>query len=556
MAFPRKDRYSPKVVLDSLGLDAQNVKDYDKVLAKAFEKSALVSGFIFDFSSKTKKGLVPNISSVIVQKDFLGHEFIPEALGLISNIPILQDASKSSGFFNLISDEDGVTRSAPLILKYKNEFYPSLSLEIVRAYWNKRSTTINYTKAGINSISLDDFSIPTDRFGRLVINYKNSSKSYRYISAYKIFDDDFNKSFLKDKIVLISASTSRFYDLRATPYDSTFPAVEIQANIIDNIINSDFLIRPNDIEIFDIFILFILLMFLVSFNSAIKNTLFFVLLISGFSVFSFVLFDSYGVVLNVLFPLVASFTLYTILTSLQYINEVKQKEKISNKLISEMQNRQDIIEDEVAQKTQELQKAVDEKTVLLRELHHRVKNNLQLILSISRLQQHELKDEKIDKEFNKLQNRIKSIAKTHEILCDNDDISNVDMSEYIGELCEEIESGFMQSNIDITIDVHATLPLRQAIYVGLVVNEIMSNSVKHAFDENGGEIHIFLAKIKEEYVLRITDNGQGYEDTSLKDSSLGLKLVEALVVNQLEGSIKVQSDDRFGYAIKFKVSSE
>ena len=556
IAFLRADRYSPKTVLNLLGLDAQNVEDYDEILAKSFVKSQLVSGFVFDFSSENQKGKTPNISSVIVQKDFSGVEFLPEAKGMISNIPILQDSSRNSGFFNLISDEDGITRSAPLIIKYKNGLYPSLSLEIVRAYWEKRGITINYTKAGIDSISLDDFTIPTDRFGRLVINYKNSSKSYKYISAYKIFNGDFNKSFLKDKIVLIGASTSRFYDLRATPYDSTFPAVEIQANIIDNIINSDFLVRPNDAEIFDFLILFVLLMLLISFQSAIKNTLFFVLLMSSFSYFTFIMFDAYGVILNVLFPLVASFTLYTIFTLIQYINEVKQREKLSNKLILEMQNRQDIIQDEVTQKTQELQKVVEEKTVLLRELHHRVKNNLQLILSITRLQQYELKDEKIDEEFGKLQNRIKSIAKTHEILCDNDDISNVDMSEYIGELCEEMESGFIQSNIDINIDVNATLPLRQAVYVGLVVNEIMSNSVKHAFDENGGEIYIFLAKIEDEYILRITDDGKGYDDISLKDSSLGLRLVEALVVNQLEGSIKIQSDDRFGYVIKFKVSNE
>ncbi len=556
MAFPRADRYSPKTVLNSLGLDAQNVEDYDKILAKAFVKSQLVSGFVFDFSSKTQKGKVPNISSVIVQKNFLQKEFLPEAKGVISNISILQNVSKSSGFFNMISDEDGVTRSVPLVVRYKDSLYPSLPLELARAYWKKREVVINYSPAGINSISLDDFTIPTDRFGRLVINFKNTSKSYRYISAYKIFNNSFDKNFLKDKIVLIGSSTSRFYDLRATPLDSTFSAIEIQANVIDNILNSDFLVRPNSIEIFDIIILFVMLMLLISFNSAIKNTLFFVVLTISFMLFSFLLFTSYGIVLNVLFPLLGTFTLYTLLTSLQYINEVKLKEKISNKLILEMRNRHGIIEEEVKQKTRQLQKVAEEKTVLLRELHHRVKNNLQLILSITRLQQYELKDEKIDEEFGKLQNRIKSIAKTHEILCDNDDISNVDMSEYIGELCEEMESGFIQSNIDINIDVNATLPLRQAVYVGLVVNEIMSNSIKHAFDENGGEIYIFLAKIKDEYILRINDDGKGYDDISLKDSSLGLKLVEALVVNQLEGSIKIQSDDRFGYVIKFKVSSE
>ena len=515
-----------------------------------------MSGFIFDFSSKNQKGKVPNISSVIVQKNFLQKEFLPKAKGVISNISILQNASKSSGFFNMISDEDGVTRSTPLIVRYKDSLYPSLALEPVRAYRKKREIVINYSAVGINSISLDDFTIPTDRFGRLVINFKNTSKSYRYISAYKIFNNNFDKKSLKDKIVLIGSSTSRFYDLRATPLDSTFPAIEIQANAIDNILNRDSLVRPNSIEIFDIMILFVMLMLLIIFNSAIKNTLFFVFLTISFMLFSFIMFISYGIVLNVLFPLLGTFTLYTFLTSWQYINEVKLKKKINNKLILEMQNRHDIIEEEVKQKTEQLQKGVEEKTVLLRELHHRVKNNLQLILSITRLQQYELQDEKIDEEFGKLQNRIKSIAKTHEILCDNDDISNVDMSEYIGELCEEMESGFMQSNIDINIDINAMLPLRQAVYVGLVVNEIMSNSIKHAFGKDGGEIYVYLAKVKDEYILRIGDNGKGYDSEDFKSGSLGLKLVESLVISQLDGTIEVQSDDRFGYTIKFKVSNE
>ncbi len=558
MTFPEPDRNSPKVVLETLGLDAQNVKDYDEILSKSFKKSHLISGYIFDFSSNNIKGKVPNISSVIIQKGYKKQEYLPKAKGMISNISLLQESAISSGFFNMISDEDGVIRSVPLLIKYKDVIYPSLSLEVVRTLWKKRTITIDYSSAGISSILLGNYAIPTDRFGRMMIDFKGTSNSYKYISADTIYNNNFNIKNIENKIVLIGASTSRFYDLRATPFDSTFAGVEIHANAIDNIINSSFLSKPSWIEFVDIGLLFTLLMLLVSFSmyGAIKNTLFSILLISSFYICSFMLFVNFGLILNILFPIVSSFVLYSILTSLNYINEVKQKENISNQLILEMQNRQNIIQKEVTQKTQELQKVVEEKTVLLRELHHRVKNNLQLILSISRLQQYELKDENLNKEFEKLQNRIKSIAKTHEILCDNDDISNVDMNVYIGELCEEMESGFMQNNIEINIDVIATLPLRQAVYVGLVINEIMSNSIKHAFGEDGGEIYLFLASIEDEYILRIADNGEGYDTSSLKDSSLGLKLVEALVVNQLDGSIKVQSDDKFGYVIKFKVSRE
>lgn len=556
LVFPREDEYSPKAIFSKLGVDAQNVIDYDKILSNSFRKSSVISGYIFDFYSKTIKGKIANISSIIVQKGYVKKRYLPEAKGIISNIGLLQESSLSSGFFNLIADEDGVTRSAPLLIRFKDSLYPSLSLEIVRNFLQKKEITVDYSKVGINTISLDNYVIPTDRFGRLMINFKGVSEYYAHISAKDIYSGNFKKEFIKNKIILIGASTSRFHDLRATPFDSTFSGLEVQANVIDNILNHDFLSKPNFIELLNIGLLFIIIFALVVFSmfGAVKNTILSIGLIFGFFVVAYFLFVDFGLLLNIFFPLLGSFILYSIFTSFDYINEAKLKTRINKQFIIELQNRHDIIQDEVTQKTEELQKRVQEKTVLLRELHHRVKNNLQLILSITRLQQHELKDKKMKEEFCKLQNRIKSIAKTHEILCNNEDISNVNMNEYISELCEEMESGFMQNNIKIDINVKANLPLKQAVYVGLVVNEIMSNSIKHAFGKDGGRIYIYLAKIKDEYILKIGDDGKGYEDNSAKNNSLGLKLVDTLVVSQLEGSIKLESIDRFSYVINFKVS--
>ena len=530
-------------------------KGKDKKLKHSLLKAPVVLGYNFSFSNEVKKGEIPNNSSIIVQSNYMHEEFLPEATGILSNTKTIQDSSTSSGFINNISDKDGVVRNIPLVIKYQDELYPSLALEISRVVFGSKNVIIEYEDTGISAIRLGGHEILTDRFGRLMLNFKGTSKTYSYISAVKIYKNEFIKKELKNKIILINASTSRFFDLRATPYDSTFSGVEIHANALDNILNKDFLIKPNWIESVDIGVIFVMLflLFLFSIYGVVKNRILSLLCLFGFLVISYFMFKNFGLVLNILFPLMGGFLFHSISIFLNYVDDVKMREELNTKLILEMQNRQDIIEKEVDQKTKELQKIAEEKTVLLRELHHRVKNNLQLILSITRLQQHDLKDKKLDNEFQKLQNRIKAIAKTHEILCDNDDITNVDMSEYIGELCEEIESGFMQGNIDIDINVMATLPLREAVYVGLIVNEIMSNSIKHAFDDDGGEIHLYLAKISGEYILRITDDGKGYDKVSLRGGSLGLKLMEALVVDQLDGVIETQSDSRFGYIIKFRL---
>jgi len=544
-----------KASLIALDMTFPQSSKEDIILANSFKNAKAISGILFDFSSTIKRGSIPNLPFVVIQKGFIGHEFIPVAKGMISNNYNLQENSYSSGFLNMISDNDGVVRSAPLIIKYKNLFYPSLALEVAREYFKSKNITINYGEAGVDSIFLDKFEIPTDRFGRLIINYKATSKSYQYISANKIYKNTFKKELLKNKIVLIGASTSRFYDLRATPLDSTFWGVEIHANVIDNIINNEFLIRPNWIELLDISILFSLLYLILIFSTlkALKSTFLSIFVIGSFLILSFWIFNEYGIILNLIYPLGGGFLLYSILTTIEYIYESKQKEKLNKRLIEEMKSRQKVIEDEVTYKTNELKKIAEEKTVLLRELHHRVKNNLQLILSIISLQQHEIKDDILNTEFIKLQNRIKSIAKTHEILYDNDDISNVDMGEYIGELCEEIQSSIVSDNVKIVLDITACLPLREAVYVGLVINELISNSIKHAFDNNCGEIYVYLAKFDNEYILRVGDSGKGYEKSFAKDGTLGLKLVDTLILNQLDGSITTQSNEKFEYIIKFKL---
>jgi len=231
-----------------------------------------------------------------------------------------------------------------------------------------------------------------------------------------------------------------------------------------------------------------------------------------------------------------------------------QKKELNKKLFEEMDNRQKIVEAEVVERTNDLQMALQEKVVLFRELNHRVKNNLQLILSIIRLQRFDLKNNQSSLEFEKLENRIKAISKTHELLCDSEDIVEIDMKEYIDELYSELSESIIDIDIDFDLHVHASMFLRQAVYVGLIINELVSNSIKHAFKSNNGKISINLSKQNDEYLLVVADSGNGYDRTSLKNDGLGLKLVDSLVINQLEGSLSIEKNELFQYHIRFKVS--
>ncbi|MEA1918349.1 MAG: 7TM diverse intracellular signaling domain-containing protein [Campylobacterota bacterium] len=205
-----------------------------------------------------------------------------------------------------------------------------------------------------------------------------------------------------------------------------------------------------------------------------------------------------------------------------------QKELADRKLMHELEDRNLIVEAQVAERTKALKN-------LYRELHHRVKNNLQIILSIIRLQADRLENELQSAPFLSLENRIRSIAKTHELLYQDEEVETIDMHDYIESLCYDIQSSLSKNDLVVTLDIDAKMALREAVYIGLIVNELVSNSIKHVLTCK--HIDIALHKKNEhDFILHVSDDGEGYEG-DIPQSSLGLKLVKTLVDDQLDGTM-------------------
>jgi len=237
--------------------------------------------------------------------------------------------------------------------------------------------------------------------------------------------------------------------------------------------------------------------------------------------------------------------LFLLLAFVDKLNILQDEKDVADKkLYSELQQRNLIIEDQVESRTKMLNN-------LYKELHHRVKNNLQIMLSIIRLQSAKFEDETLKEQFIKLEHRIKSIAKTHEILYLNDDIEKIDMHEYLYSLCEDIDMSFNNTNIKFKINSIVKMPLKEAVYIGIIINELVSNSMKYA--KNCDEIIISLSKQANTFILNITDNGEGYSEDKISNKTLGLKLVHNLVQDQLNGEINVNSKNKCEYNIRFKI---
>jgi len=235
----------------------------------------------------------------------------------------------------------------------------------------------------------------------------------------------------------------------------------------------------------------------------------------------------------------------------RYMLLQKEKETISLQYLKEAQSRENIIEKEVQRKTTQLNSALEGKELLLNEVHHRVKNNLHIILSMIQLQ-HSSPKVNTDTLLQDLENRINAIAKTYDMLIMNEDLEEIDMKPYVETLLHDIQESFFCDNCEITVicKIEAILSLQKAVYVGLIINEAVTNSYKYAFNSNRGNINVVLTENEGKYTLYIKDDGIGF-NSSYKTTSMGMKLIETLVNDQLHGTLSLSNKGKTEYTICF-----
>ena len=231
-----------------------------------------------------------------------------------------------------------------------------------------------------------------------------------------------------------------------------------------------------------------------------------------------------------------------------------QKEVVDQHILDESKNREKIIQEEVIKKTTQLKQAVETKEMLLQEVHHRVKNNLQVILSMIRLQNDEIKDKVIKEKFINLENQINAIAKTYNMLLMKDDLEEIDMQEYIDSLLLDIQEtvNYESHQISIKTDIDAMIPLRESVYIGLIINELVTNAYKYAFDDHKGTVYISLHHNKNDFILTVEDDGKGFM-VEENNNTLGLKLIHTLVYNQLGGNMETFTNNYTKYIIRFTI---
>jgi two-component sensor histidine kinase len=229
--------------------------------------------------------------------------------------------------------------------------------------------------------------------------------------------------------------------------------------------------------------------------------------------------------------------LLVILSLLFNLYRIKQR---NNRTVSEKNQRLNLLLDEK-------EGLLEEKQLLLKEIHHRVKNNLQVILSLLKLQSANLKDEALAA-LHDSQHRVQAMSLIHQRLYHDDNISTINMHEYIHELVDYLKDSFVsRTRIVFILNIEpVVLDVSQAVPLGLIINEAVTNIFKHAFpDRERGQVHISLESINaDELVLNISDNGIGLPASPTRSSkdSLGLKLMKGLS-RDFNGRYSIESGD-------------
>ncbi|WP_052374120.1 sensor histidine kinase [Methanobacterium sp. SMA-27] len=230
------------------------------------------------------------------------------------------------------------------------------------------------------------------------------------------------------------------------------------------------------------------------------------------------------------------------------------------KRTNELTNANVLLNEEIEERKtmeKEIKTSLEEKEMLLKEIHHRVKNNLMIISSLLNLQSSYIKDKESQDIFKESQNRARSMALIHERLYQSTDLKRINFGDYITSLANELFHTYiadpnlieLKINVDdIFLDINTAIPL------GLIVNELITNSLKYAFSDGmDGEIVIDFNSLDEHYEFAVIDNGIGFpEDLDYKNTdTLGLQIVNSLT-DQIDGEIKLDRNNGTEFKITFK----
>jgi adenylate cyclase len=249
------------------------------------------------------------------------------------NLPELARAAASSGTFTIRQDIDGIVRWMPLALECGplEEVFPPISVLAAWHYLGEPPMTVHVGPTGVEGIQMGERFVPTDARGRMLVNYAGPPLTFPHFSIGDLLAGNVPEQQIRDRIVLVGATATGTYDMRATPFGTVFPGVEIHASVVDNLLRGDFVTRPGWGALYDLAVI-VALALLTGFALPKLGAMSSAALTAGLFVLHVLVaqlvFVELGVWLSIVYPLLALGTTYTRLTLAAYLTEQRERRKV------------------------------------------------------------------------------------------------------------------------------------------------------------------------------------------------------------------------------------
>ena len=336
IVFAEADRMSPAVVADSFrDLDDESRKKLrslasnDQVLADVMRRSPVVLGE----SGLPRLIPQPELKLPLTGLATLGGDprpFLLKFPGLLRNIPILEEAAPGRGLFTIRTERDGIVRRVPMIMEAQNELMPSLTFEMLRIVTKSNTILVKSDEAGVKSVAVPGFELPTDRNGQLWVHFAKHDAA-RYISAADVLEGTVGPDKISRKLILVGTSAVGLLDVKTTPLDPVMPGVEVHAQVLESALTRAVLSQPNyaiGAELLAAILFGLAIIWLAPILSPIMLLLFGAVIVSIMVAASWYFYIEHRLLLDFTFPLIASTSIYLVLVFNSYFREQTQRRRI------------------------------------------------------------------------------------------------------------------------------------------------------------------------------------------------------------------------------------
>ncbi|OJU16335.1 MAG: adenylate/guanylate cyclase domain-containing protein, partial [Afipia sp. 62-7] len=336
IVFAEPDRLSPALVAESYrDLDDESraklrsLPSNDKIFADVLKQSPVVLG---------ESGLPnfvkqPDLNLPLTGLATLGGDPKPFLLsfpGLLRNVPILEEAAPGRGLFTIRTERDGIVRRVPMIMQAQGDLMPSLSFEMLRIVTKSDTILVKSDEAGVRSVAVPGFEIPTDRNGQLWVHFAKHDAA-RYVSAADVLDGVVGPDKISRKLILIGTSAVGLLDVKTTPLDPVMPGVEVHAQVLESALTRSVLSQPNyaiGAELLTAILFGLAIIILAPILSAISLLIFGGVIVAIMVATSWYFFAEHRLLIDFTFPLLASTAIYLVLVFSSYFREQAQRRRI------------------------------------------------------------------------------------------------------------------------------------------------------------------------------------------------------------------------------------